>query len=101
MQTLLVAGLGFISTHAPLAGRDLFFCKNYSAQVLFQPTRPLRGATETPTLSKRITNISTHAPLAGRDPDQFDSLRDELLISTHAPLAGRDVVSLPIAPVLL
>ena len=34
-----------ISTHAPLAGRDHFFSCHASATVRFQPTRPLRGAT--------------------------------------------------------
>ena len=56
-----------ISTHAPLAGRDL---------------RALCGAAQ-----KR--RISTHAPLAGRD---YFVVRCQhfLKISTHAPLAGRD-----------
>lgn len=33
----------------------------------FNPRAPCGARPETPTLSKRITNISTHAPLAGRD----------------------------------
>ena len=56
-----------ISTHAPLAGRDsLAFVKNVWYK-LFQPTRPLRGATLAPALGQIRDNISTHAPLAGRD----------------------------------
>ena len=78
-----------ISTHAPLAGRDkkvgataptiTYFnprapCgarRNHSfmtsAYALFQPTRPLRGATVTVVRPCFLITISTHAPLAGRD----------------------------------
>ena len=57
----------------------------------FQPTRPLRGATNAELTRSVIENISTHAPLAGRDdaPDDADS--QGIKISTHAPLAGRDM----------
>ena len=34
-----------ISTHAPLAGRDDSDLASGSIGILFQPTRPLRGAT--------------------------------------------------------
>ena len=34
---------------------------------IFQPTRPLRGATKYADLMAGIIKISTHAPLAGRD----------------------------------
>ena len=102
-----------ISTHAPLAGRD---CRRRQRKVrgkIFQPTRPLRGATPRwMILPCRASNfnprapcgarleiiggdahgrrISTHAPLAGRDAlaKTFYDLSGE--ISTHAPLAGRD-----------
>ena len=35
----------YISTHAPLAGRDGFLCPVPRPNPEFQPTRPLRGAT--------------------------------------------------------
>ena len=58
----------WISTHAPLAGRDY---------ILPDASQPYR--------------ISTHAPLAGRDAEnQFTFYTN--IISTHAPLAGRDIV---------
>ena len=57
-----------ISTHAPLAGRDI----------------------SNGTLSCALM-ISTHAPLAGRDQKIADLL-GLFYISTHAPLAGRDTV---------
>ena len=56
-----------ISTHAPLAGRD----------VLDQMSIGY------------VAQISTHAPLAGRDVTD-DFFLPSKQISTHAPLAGRD-----------
>ena len=56
-----------ISTHAPLAGRDHGRCRRHSAKQGFQPTRPLRGATEQGVPLPFPGRISTHAPLAGRD----------------------------------
>ena len=86
-----IAGEIPISTHAPLAGRD----RNHSfitrAYALFQPTRPLRGATlliEHGLLAN--IGISTHAPLAGRDTGTRAYRGYAWVISTHAPLAGRD-----------
>ena len=58
-----------ISTHAPLAGRDVF-CP----------------------VARVVIEISTHAPLAGRDVGG-KALNASLFISTHAPLAGRDIVA--------
>ena len=102
-----------ISTHAPLAGRDVLVVSIGIKVFKFQPTRPLRGATESvPALATSDFLISTHAPLAGRDgflrsrssfrgnfnPRAPCGARRELNvagfdishISTHAPLAGRD-----------
>ena len=56
-----------ISTHAPLAGRDVS-CRSDGHPHL---------------------SISTHAPLAGRDLAMRAEERENK-ISTHAPLAGRD-----------
>ena len=56
----------------------------------FQPTRPLRGATERDRRLRRGCFISTHAPLAGRDGTAGEATEGLLDISTHAPLAGRD-----------
>ena len=56
-----------ISTHAPLAGRDV------------------------DTLGELYKLwISTHAPLAGRDRKLYEIIDGLFGISTHAPLAGRD-----------
>ena len=101
-----------ISTHAPLAGRDFTDTGSFADRFLFQPTRPLRGATFRAESLGLVSLISTPAPLAGRDHprrrhERADThfnprapcgarrnasenlvLREE--ISTHAPLAGRD-----------
>ena len=57
---------------------------------LFQPTRPLRGATQEGDRAGRQSGISTHAPLAGRDATRSSTRTTSRPISTHAPLAGRD-----------
>ena len=105
-----------ISTHAPLAGRDVLVVSIGIKVFKFQPTRPLRGATESvPALATSDFLISTHAPLAGRDRGKGCTLLDsenfnprapcgarrfsndgftiKICISTHAPLAGRDSMS--------
>ena len=63
-----------ISTHAPLAGRDVVVKR--------------RG---------HCLNISTHAPLAGRDGGKASDY-DKFQISTHAPLAGRDLEPPTVVP---
>ena len=103
-----------ISTHAPLAGRDrrllnknktdinfnprapcgarLESLEAFRLRLLFQPTRPLRGATANPGgVGHGWVKISTHAPLAGRDAETQRIINRRFGISTHAPLAGRDV----------
>ena len=60
-----------ISTHAPLAGRDVAIFGNVFGMIVFQPTRPLRGATFFFHLKEVYLRISTHAPLAGRDVFPF------------------------------
>ena len=83
-----------ISTHAPLAGRDGRARWYTIPKSVFQPTRPLRGATydSSPKMAKR--RISTHAPLAGRDCIAMEHRPEGGQISTHAPLAGRDVMAI-------
>ena len=83
--------LGYrISTHAPIAGRDDARMVGLDLRVEFQPTRPLRGATLVAAVALLEVRISTHAPLAGRDGALVAGRVHGLQISTHAPLAGRD-----------
>ncbi len=104
-----------ISTHTPLAGRDLPPGCRFQNRIRFLLTRPSRGATAAlqfpewlpeflltrPSRGATIgwldthpkNRISTHTPLAGRDCG--NSYHDSLwCISTHTPLAGRDSIVL-------
>ena len=89
-KKMTVSGLpSKISTHAPLAGRDIEVLRRRGYMVHFNPRAPCGARQGRP---QRVTGtfpISTHAPLAGRDFDD-SCIVDELPISTHAPLAGRD-----------
>ena len=100
-----------VSTHAPLAGSDLTSTVGTSSKR-FQPTLPLRGATQSlyglclalefqPTLPLRgatthskdadykMTVFQPTLPLRGATKRHFVILLD-LGVSTHAPLAGSD-----------
>ena len=78
-----------ISTHTPLAGRDPQEEPVEITEEIFLLTRPSRGATGQATLLHWIFQISTHTPLAGRDYNQ-KQVDISFQISTHTPLAGRD-----------
>ena len=102
----------YISTHAPLAGRDElrnFLCQR---QRNFNPRAPCGARLYGEFSLALVVCISTHAPLAGRDDLDFDcngylldfnprapcgarpeapeATSESTEISTHAPLAGRD-----------
>ena len=79
-----------ISTHAPLAGRDVLVVSIGIKVFKFQPTRPLRGATESvPALATSDFLISTHAPLAGRDRGKGCTLLDSENFNPRAPCGAR------------
>ena len=80
----------WISTHAPLAGRDAQMHRRVHPRGTFQPTRPLRGATCAVLWACRgISYFNPRAPCGARLGCTINDLyRDD--ISTHAPLAGRD-----------
>ena len=101
-----------ISTHAPLAGRDRVALHAVGEALVFQPTRPLRGATLIRLTAAPQNLFQPTRPLRGAtqslgatgNPAAFQPtrpLRGATLakkfsvsihtISTHAPLAGRDV----------
>ena len=56
----------YFNPRAPCGARPLWALRR-GAVELFQPTRPLRGATGAEAGLPKPTVISTHAPLAGRD----------------------------------
>ena len=101
-----------ISTHAPLAGRDLHCLDTLPTGEVFQPTRPLRGATrKADAQGLRPRNFNPRAPCGARRSHisvpagslnfnprapcgarlvPLSYVSPVVRISTHAPLAGRD-----------
>ncbi len=57
--------------------------------VMFQSTRPVRGATMGVVFRRTAPWVSIHAPRAGRDANHT-ALSSLLRVSIHAPRAGRD-----------
>ena len=107
------AAMLIISTHAPLAGRDWRFHPLPPKPNIFQPTRPLRGATgrgrgcisaarhfnpRAPCGARPKGCVSLYTvdgfqptrPLRGATTDTCSPQGRSARISTHAPLAGRD-----------
>ena len=80
-----------ISTHTPHAGRNLNYIRYWQANGEFQLTRPMRGATLSPTPLSSRANISTHTPHAGRNA-QARGCSAPQSISTHTPHAGRNPI---------
>jgi len=56
--------------------------------ALFQPMRPLRGATAPLWRRSRRSRISTHAPLAGRDGEEMAALELDGEFQPTRPLRG-------------
>ena len=102
-----------ISTHAPLAGRDIVRSTAAIRVKNFNPRAPCGARPQQNEPRMSDLKISTHAPLAGRDDGRSSSLNrtnkfqptrplrgataatgwrvgSRRKISTHAPLAGRD-----------
>ena len=140
LRKAIIASKSAISTHAPLAGRDgstreeRSVTRNFNPRApcgarrvsfnfasiirIFQPTRPLRGATRWSTAPKAKAVFQPTRPLRGatavtsglglttgdfnpRAPCGARQMRSQngksgRIISTHAPLAGRDSKSVQI-----
>ena len=86
----VMTGAEIFQPTRPLRGATGVVEKEAGARQIFQPTRPLRGATDSWLLISERQRISTHAPLAGRDCISASAGERTHGISTHAPLAGRD-----------
>ena len=87
---LVIKPLSFsISTHTPLAGRDLSVLILMVCNTIFQLTRPLRGVTNRHSFLVSLMLFQLTRPLRGVTNQQRQTHRT-LLISTHTPLAGRD-----------
>ena len=79
-----------ISTHTPLAGRDLWAERSALFIWNFYSHAPCGARRPGTSYKSKGYIISTHTPLAGRDDGEY--IHDPLPkpISTHTPLAGRD-----------
>ena len=80
-----------ISIHAPHTGRDAAIPCTPPPGVLFQSTRPIRGATALLQSRRATVVISIHAPHTGRDLRVVGNWFSVLWISIHAPHTGRDL----------
>ena len=79
-----------ISTHAPLAGRDLHRDKQLSERDNFNPRAPCGARLAlTACHSRALKNFNPRAPCGARPEEMPPEILAEM-ISTHAPLAGRD-----------
>ena len=63
-----------ISTHAPLAGRDHGRRAAHLGGLQFQPTRPLRGATEAIRAATERAKFQPTRPLRGATAKVYKSL---------------------------
>ena len=76
-----------ISTHAPLAGRDTIFAVHGILCTIFQPTRPLRGATKSPALNTGAETFQPTRPLRGATFFQVVAAKGGIFQPTR-PLRG-------------
>ena len=67
MLALLEAVKRDISIHAPHTGRDGLSLESSTLRLVFQSTRPIRGATNRKGGDTVNLGISIHAPHTGRD----------------------------------
>ena len=81
--------MGFISIHAPLAGRDGWKHRYPRKADRFQSTRPLRGATSLIKGFHVTVGISIHAPLAGRDARHIQRFARAFYFNPRAPCGAR------------
>ena len=74
-----------ISTHTPLAGRDTLEVLESVLHGLFLLTRPLRDVTYSKKANADAQAISTHTPLAGRDGNLSILVNSITHFYSHAP----------------
>ena len=79
-----------ISIHAPHTGRDCCPVVDLASFILFQSTRPIRGATRPKMpIAPPISNFNPRAPYGARRKIQIKNAGKDI-ISIHAPHTGRD-----------
>ena len=78
-----------ISIHAPLAGRDLFGYADFTTPIIFQSTRPLRGATGAEAFaSARRRYFNPRAPCGARPRVTISRLSCMPSFQSTRPLRG-------------
>ena len=77
-----------ISTHAPLAGRDLRHQRTHADERKISTHAPLAGRDMPPKRRNQHENISTHAPLAGRDQEGKQAYGSNEQFQPTRPLRG-------------
>ena len=87
----IFASLSAVSTHTPLARRDCVGPGDGADERGFLLTRLLRGATVNVHSFIPSLSVSTHTPLARRD-HRDESAPAGRSVSTHTPLARRDCI---------
>ena len=78
-----------ISIHAPLAGRDVLGTINGQKIIYFNPRAPCGARPQTASIAPFIVIFQSTRPLRGATTNRFP-LCYYYIISIHAPLAGRD-----------
>ena len=87
----MVAGRGFISIHAPHAGRDLGLLGNYDPVIVISIHAPHAGRDlHMVGVRVKINNFNPRAPCGARRRAKAPIIMARK-ISIHAPHAGRDV----------
>ena len=88
IQELHTIGNIVISTHAPLAGRDERCIRTFIQTTLFQPTRPLRGATNLSEMSLWSMSFQPTRPLRGATISPLSSTGYCIGFQPTRPLRG-------------
>ena len=79
-----------ISIHAPRAGRDKLTGLVQGSNIIFQSTRPVRGATPCLAICRRKAHYFNPRAPCGARRRKYRSKSECASISIHAPRAGRD-----------
>ena len=86
-----------ISIHAPREGRDMHF-PLHTLSMVFQSTRPARGATEVKKQWLSFGNISIHAPREGRDLRSATGFQRLTLFQSTRPARGATTAGVAVIP---
>ena len=86
---MVMANWDTISIHAPHTGRDRRRLSGQRAGIIFQSTRPIRGATYRIRRSGSSKSISIHAPHTGRDINGVYNKATDDNFNPRAPYGAR------------